>query len=526
MNILFVAAENGALAGGKVGGIGDVIRDLPPALATRGCRVTVVTPSHGFLHRGEGAWNIGRCRFVFRGRPAAAEVYAVAGDGGNPDVTQLVVDHPALSAADGVAGAHRIYVHDPPDRLFFADASRFALFSVAVAAGVSQGAFGAVDVIHLHDWHAALIPLLAEFHPDYAAVKDVRTVFSIHNLAFQGVRPFTGTESSLAAWFPELRYDRAAASDPRWPDCINPMAVGIRLADRIHTVSPSYAEEILQPDRKPEFYGGEGLEADLARVHGEGRLTGILNGCDYPPQRTVMRSSLDELLWMIRQKIIGWNAGAETVSAARFISFARTFPAAGETSGRHGGPEILLTGVGRVGEQKMLLLRHVLCTGKSALEAILEGIGPRGYFILLGSGDPAYERFLTDVSARRENFIFVNGYSNALAAALYASGDLFLMPSSFEPCGLSQMLAMRDGQPCVVHAVGGLKDTVIDGRNGFAFGGDTVAAQAERFVDTTLRAASMKRDHPAAWRKICENAAAARFTWADAARRCIRELYA
>jgi starch synthase len=136
-----------------------------------------------------------------------------------------------------------------------------------------------------------------------------------------------------------------------------------------------------------------------------------------------------------------------------------------------------------------------------------------------------YERFFTEVSGRHENFIFVNGYSDDCAQALYAAGDLFLMPSTFEPCGLSQMLAMREGQPCLVHAVGGLKDTVRDGHNGFAFTGATLQQQVDNFVRATLDAVTMKREVPAAWEKIRQNAAATRFTWENTADRIIRELY-
>ena len=115
--------------------------------------------------------------------------------------------------------------------------------------------------------------------------------------------------------------------------------------------------------------------------------------------------------------------------------------------------------------------------------------------------------------------------SDKCASALYAAGDLFLMPSSFEPCGLSQMLAMRNGQPCVAHAVGGLKDTVRDGVNGFTFTGETLDDQVEQFVRTTVRAAALKRTDQAAWRRICRQAAGERFTWQVAAENYVRQLY-
>lgn len=521
MNILFVASENGALAGGQAGGIGDVIRELPPVLASRGCRVTVVVPSHGYLHRVCGSTKIDAVRFQFRGESHTADLYAVAADPGAGAVTHLVVDHPALNTRGPAGGTFRIYIHDPPDRPFYTDGSRFALFSAAVAAAISGGRIGPLDVVHLHDWHAALVAMLARFDPTVATtIGSLRTVFSIHNLAFQGIRPLRGSDSSLEAWFPQLPYDWAAVADPRWPDCVNPMAVGLRLADRVHTVSPSYAEEIRRPDRKPQFYGGEGLEADLEKVYRQGRLVGILNGCPYPqwlPDPTPFSGLMD----LIRGETLRWSAETDSVPAVQFMAFARSIH--NRLHGR--APDMLLTSVGRVGEQKMLMLMHRGGDGRSGLHAILEGIGPRGGYLLLGSGDGRYERFLTAASARYANFIFVNGFSSRCAEALYASGDLFLMPSSFEPCGLSQLLAMRHGQPSVVHAVGGLKDTVSHGHNGFAFSGATIEEQVDRFVNVTLEAVALKRGDPAAWTRICENARATRFTWEMTADRYLSELY-
>jgi hypothetical protein len=143
------------------------------------------------------------------------------------------------------------------------------------------------------------------------------------------------------------------------------------------------------------------------------------------------------------------------------------------------------------------------------------GVGPGGVYLLLGSGDPAYERFLTTVSARYDNFVFLRGYSDELSQALYGAGDLFLMPSSFEPCGISQMLAMRAGQPCLVHHVGGLKDTVRDGVNGFAFTGANLEEQVERLKAACGAALAVRRNEPKRWAAIRDAAANARFSWQD-----------
>jgi starch synthase len=521
MHILFVAAENGVLGGGKVGGIGDVIQHLPPALAAHNCRVTVVTPSHGFLHLQSGAVKVHSFSFLFRGYPHTADIYEVRPAAKQPPVTHLVIHHPALGAYDSLAGKFNVYTDDPPDRPFFTDAARFALFGAAVSATVCGKLLDPIDCIHLHDWHAAFVALLRAFHPDYAELKKIRLIYTIHNLALQGVRPLRGNESSLAAWFPELNYDWSVVADPRWPDCFNAMAIGIRLADAVHTVSPSYAEEIQKPSQKPQFYGGEGLESDLIQAGHNGRLTGILNGCDYPAESAAKRYQFPEMLDLFRAEAIRWTGVWDTVPTSQFMAYARAL----ELGRRFTTPAILLTSVSRIVDQKVLLLRESGSDGKPGLQGILEALGENGCYLMLGNGDRLYEKFLTEMSSRFDNFLFINGFSEQGADALYAGGDLFLMPSSYEPCGLSQMLAMRCGQPCLVHEVGGLKDTVQAGRNGFTFKGENLKKQVDNLVQTASKAIALKQNRPAQWRKICEKAAAARFRWRDSAAQYIEKLY-
>ncbi|MEM6988094.1 MAG: glycosyltransferase, partial [Pseudomonadota bacterium] len=186
----------------------------------------------------------------------------------------------------------------------------------------------------------------------------------------------------------------------------------------------------------------------------------------------------------------------------------------------------LLTSVTRVTDQKVKLLLQSGSNGRSAIDNLLDIIGEDGLYILLGTGQGDYEHELTRVASERENFLFLNGYSDTLANALYSRGDLFLMPSSFEPCGISQMIAMRHGQPCLVHAVGGLCDTVAHGKTGFLFGGDNLIEQADNFVKTTIEALTLFRGQPDRWRTIKANAAAERFTWDTAAKQYKRVLYA
>jgi starch synthase len=185
----------------------------------------------------------------------------------------------------------------------------------------------------------------------------------------------------------------------------------------------------------------------------------------------------------------------------------------------------LLVSIGRLAAQKVSLFFQTTTDGRSALETILDELGTTGVLVMLGSGNRPLEDFCSELALRRKNFVFLCGYSEMLADLLYAAGDLFLMPSTFEPCGISQMLAMRAGQPCVVHAVGGLKDTVEDTVNGYVFSGDTPMLQADDFVATVHRALQLKTADPVAWKALREHAASRRFSWAVAAESYEQELY-
>jgi starch synthase len=516
-HILHIAAENDGLPGCKVGGIGDVLRDIAPALAELGCRVTLVTPSYGYLHRLPGAQAMDGVSFMFRGLAHWADIFEVPGKVQHPGVRHCVIQHPWIEAYDHRTGRHRIYVDDSFNEPFFTDASRFACFGAAASAALAQERFGPTDTLHLHDWHAAFVALLNRFSPG----PRVRTVFTIHNLSIQGLRPLRHSPSSLEAWFPGLPYEWINVADPQWSDCINPMAMGIRLSDVVHTVSPTYAEEICRPTEKPHFFGAERLEPVIRFHHDAGRLIGILNGCDYPSERTVQRIDMAMLAHRLQQEVLRWSSRRDLLPSGHFVTYER-LSALGRSPTR---PQILLSSVSRVVEQKFLLPRTADASGRPALQRILEALGERGHYVLLGSGDRDYEQFFTEMSGRHPNFIFLNGYSEPCAELLYANGDLFLMPSSFEPCGLGQMLAMRDGQPCVVHAVGGLRDTVQNRVNGFTFEGNTVWEQAENFVHTTCRAIDMKFDHPRKWQQIARSAGNTRFRWSDTAKQYWEHLY-
>jgi len=508
--VLFVAAENGALRGGKVGGVADVVRDLPAALGNHGWKATVVTPAYGSLHKLPGAKHEATIDVQFRGASESVDIWQVPGNFSN--VRNLVLDH-ELFAANGPG---QIYFTDEPDRPYATDANKFAFLCATVADWLVE-AQSLPDAIHLHDWHAAFFCLLRDFSLRHEKLRTVRTVFTIHNLSYQGTRPLRDDESSLESWFPGLHYDLKSVQDLSALDCINPMATAIRLADKISTVSPTYAEEICRPsDVATSFVGGEGLETLLIDAVNDGRLIGVLNGCYYDQQPTGMK--WPALLTAMNEQVAVWQDKtplnpAHDLAAMRLAHLTET------------RPDTLLVSIGRLVSQKATLFAATTNNEQAALEEIAVELSDQGLLIVLGSGETGYEQSILDLARRNDRILFLNGYSESLADPLYEIGDLFLMPSSFEPCGISQMLAMRAGLPCVVHGVGGLKDTVADEQTGFVFCGDDLQSQATAFVAATRRALALHRDKPEVWRSICKRAKQTKFEWSDSAEVTINCLY-
>ncbi len=322
MHIAMIAAENGALRGGKVGGIGDVIRDAPRSLARMGHQVSVVTPAYGLLTRLNPSTVIDTVSVEFSGNTEVLEFSCAKPatkktvDGVHGQVNYYLLDHPLFAAC----GAGSIYCNDQHGP-FATDAHKFALFCIGVCQLLKDEFIAAVDVIHLHDWHSAMVAILRRYMPTYQQLQKIPVVYTIHNLSLQGVRPLAHNASSPGSWFPQMTMG-LEMRDPRYHDCINLMRAGIKLADRVHAVSPSYAEEILRPsDPAHGFIGGEGLEQDLQALAAENCLTGILNGCDYayvPP----MLSSPAKLFDLIEAELRNWVVAHDYIPAAHFFALA------------------------------------------------------------------------------------------------------------------------------------------------------------------------------------------------------------
>jgi len=532
MHIVMLAAENDTLPGGKVGGIGDVMRDIPPALASLGHQVSIIMPSYGVFHELPGCVKQTLIPTDFRGQTTPVEVHCLQTEG-TGNIRFWLLEHPQFS----ICGKGKIYCADPDDAPFESDATKFALFCKAAGQLITSYFDQPVDAVHLHDWHTAFLAILRAYDSSLSALQDIPFIYSIHNLAIQGIRPLAETESSLESWFPQLDYEESTVSDPRWESCVNPMVAAIRLCERVHTVSPSYAREILKPSsvEQESYYGGEGLEDDLADAADQGKLVGILNGCNYANADTDAESVMDQtqaiasgdgidtwpdLVETMHQRVEGWIGSREVVRSADFLADRRL-----QIWTERDEPKHIITSIGRLTEQKARLFTRENRHGEVVLDRLLHMLGHRGVFILLGSGDPTYEQFFSERASLHTNFLFLNNYSDALANRLYTQGHLFLMPSSFEPCGISQMLAMREGQPCLVHAVGGLRDTVRHQQTGFTFSGDSFEEQSEQFVATFRDAVTLREQHPVQWQRICNNARSERFLWRDSVEKYVELLY-
>ncbi|MGB8647859.1 MAG: glycogen/starch synthase [Anaerolineae bacterium] len=542
-NVLMVAAECRDLA--KVGGLGDVVRDLSKALRAGGTPARIIMPCYTRISHAPHP--ISRFKVSFGQRDDwPVRIFLRELD----RVPIYLVESP-----DFFGGPYgEIYIDS--DRLgrgpFEDDAQRFAFFSAAVVAFLARHPELGINVLHCHDWHTAPALVLLKYDPRYQELAhNLRTLFTIHNLDYQGVRPFElagVTEfAAFGQWFPELYAtlkDRDALTlirDEHSPiPCFNPMRASINLADNVNTVSPCYAVEITQPDDPARnFIGGRGLEQDLQRL-GD-RLHGILNGLDYDlyaPNRLTPPFDVDTIDWTTARHAhkaalldnlvhdlttLAHKSGAAFKNADRVLDKLATFDAA-DWKGR-----MLVVAVTRAVRQKMSILLEPLDERPASPEGttlqqdtVIDALLTRQIaLILLGTGE--LEKELEAINAA-PNGLFVAAFDPALANRLYAAGDLFLMPSDFEPCGISQMIAMREGCLPLVPDLGGLSNTVRDRETGFVYSGDSRPAACQALLDTLDRAVQTFTEDQSHWTAMQEQAMRMRFDWTTAAEQYI-ELY-
>lgn len=468
MQIVFASAECAPFV--KTGGLGDVAGSLPAALVRAGAEVIVMVPKYATIkdeyksqmeHFSDFYVSLG-----WRNEYCGLE--KLKHDG----VTYMFIDNERYFARDYPYG-------------FFDDGERFAFFSKAITESLQHLPAGfECDILHCNDWQTALAPVfLREFYQGLPLYARVKTVFSIHNVAFQGQFSDTVMEDILG-----VAHIPAAASQLRCDACsINYMLGALRYADAITTVSPTYANEI----QTPEF--GEGLDGVLRER--SYALQGILNGID----------------------VAGFDPATDKRIAANYTVEDRSGKAVCKAKLQEElGLEVrddrpLMVMVTRLTRQKgMDLVMY-------ALDRILAG----GVQVaVLGTGDRDYEdglRYFQDkypgtMAARIE-------FDPALSQRMYAAADMFLMPSKFEPCGLSQIIAMRYGTLPIVRETGGLKDTVIPYNEftgegtGFSFSN----FNGDEMGDAVFRAARLFWDNREAWNQLVTQAMSQDFSWTRSA---------
>ena len=468
MQIVFASAECAPFV--KTGGLGDVAGSLPAALVRAGAEVIVMVPKYATIkdeykaqmeHFSDFYVSLG-----WRNEYCGLE--KLEHDG----VTYMFIDNERYFARDYPYG-------------FFDDGERFAFFSKAITESLQHLPAGfECDILHCNDWQTALAPVfLREFYQGLPLYDRVKTVFSIHNVAFQGQFSDTVMEDILG-----VAHIPAAASQLRCDACsINYMLGALRYADAITTVSPTYANEI----QTPEF--GEGLDGVLRER--SYALQGILNGID----------------------VAGFDPATDKRIAANYTVEDRSGKAVCKAKLQEElGLEVrddrpLMVMVTRLTRQKgMDLVMY-------ALDRILAG----GVQVaVLGTGDRDYEdglRYFQDkypgtMAARIE-------FDPALSQRMYAAADMFLMPSKFEPCGLSQIIAMRYGTLPIVRETGGLKDTVIPYNEftgegtGFSFSN----FNGDEMGDAVFRAARLFWDNRDAWNRLVTQAMSQDFSWTRSA---------
>lgn len=468
MQIVFASAECAPFV--KTGGLGDVAGSLPAALVRAGAEVIVMVPKYATIkdeykaqmeHFSDFYVSLG-----WRNEYCGLE--KLEHDG----VTYMFIDNERYFARDYPYG-------------FFDDGERFAFFSKAITESLQHLPAGfECDILHCNDWQTALAPVfLREFYQGLPLYERVKTVFSIHNVAFQGQFSDTVMEDILG-----VAHIPAAASQLRCDACsINYMLGALRYADAITTVSPTYANEI----QTPEF--GEGLDGVLRER--SYALQGILNGID----------------------VAGFDPATDKRIAANYTVEDRSGKAVCKAKLQEElGLEVrddrpLMVMVTRLTRQKGLDLVMY------ALDRILAG----GVQVaVLGTGDRDYEdglRYFQDkypgtMAARIE-------FDPALSQRMYAAADMFLMPSKFEPCGLSQIIAMRYGTLPIVRETGGLKDTVqpyneFTGEGtGFSFSN----FNGDEMGDAVFRAARLFWDNRDAWNQLVTQAMSQDFSWTRSA---------
>ena len=469
MKVLFVASE--AVPFIKTGGLADVAGSLPKSLKAEGVDIRVILPKYGSIKE---EWtskmsHVGNITVPVSWRDKYAGVDMIERDG----VTYYFLDNEEYFKRDSLYG-------------YFDDAERFAFFSRAVLNVLPMLDFWP-DVIHTNDWHAGMVNVFLKLdHIGDERYAGIKTLFSIHNLKYQGVFPKSVMNDVLG-----LDWKYFNNGDLEFYDAVNYMKAGIIYADFVGTVSRTYAQEI-QYD-----YFGENLDG-LLRKRSDS-LFGIVNGIDYD----VYNPATDKNL-LYTYDVNSWNKKVDNKVKLQ---------------------EDLGLPVKRDTPIIAMVTRLVDAKGLDLLVRIMDELlaTEDAQFVLLGTGDKRYEDWFQGLQWRFPDKVSANiRFSNQLAQRIYASADIFLMPSIYEPCGIGQLIALRYGTVPVVRATGGLRDTIqpynkyTGEGNGYIF--ENINAHDMAYV--IKQALGDYRDK-SVWNHLVENAMNSDYSWKNSAKEYI-----
>lgn len=463
----------------KTGGLGDVGGALPPALKQAGAEIRVIMPKFSQIDEKYRAKMKPVTQFYLDlgWRRLYCGIESLTHNG----VVYYFVDNEYYFKRESAYG-------------YYDDGERIAFFSKAVTECIQYLPKFECDILHCHDWHTSLAPVfLREQYQGMPQYERIRTILTIHNLKFQGVYSKFSLGDVLG-----LHNVQAAADQLAFGDAINYMKGGLCYSDILTTVSPTYSGEIRNA------YFGEKMEDIFNRRSDV--LYGILNGIDYDLYNPATDSS-------IPQKYDKDNLEGKKVCKAELQ----------KELGLEVNPDIpLVVMISRLTEQKGLeLLRCVMD----------EFMDEEVQFAVLGVGDSVYTNMFQKQQEKRPGKMAACLYfNNPLSHKLYAGGDILLMPSQFEPCGLSQMIAMRYGNLPLVRETGGLKDSVVpyNKYTGEGTGFSFTNYNAHELLFTMKEALRIYREEPEVWQKLIDNAMTADFSWANSAEKYMdlyRQLY-
>lgn len=474
-SVLFISSEVSPFA--KVGGLADVVGSLPGVLCQKGCDVRVIMPFYRKIKQKylEKATLVRWAMIKIGWRSQYSGLFTLKHDG----VIYYFIDNEYFFGND------KIYI----DYTF--DMERFCFFQRAVLEALGEPMGFEPDILHCNDWQAGMIPCLLKAHFQSSGFHEkMKTVFTIHNLKYQGIHSKEMISDLLdlpLSYFND--FGVIQRGDPNF------MKAGIVYSDAITTVSETYAGEILTPEY------GEGLDGVLWNF--TCKIKGIINGIDlqeYDPQK---------------DPYIPLNFNKENVSENKAFCKA----ALQKELHLPLKPDIPLAGmITRLVDQKGLdLLLFII---EELLDTPIQ-------IVILGTGDPYYENVLTELALRRPKQLSVSiTFDNPLAHRIYAGSDVFLMPSLFEPCGLSQMISMQYGTIPIVRETGGLKDTVkpYNEFTGEGTGFSFKNINAHELLFTTKYACDVYKNKKEAWAWLMRNGMESDFSWNNSASKYL-ELY-